>query len=143
MKLTSIAGKYLKPYQGLKLLLGGTLLEHESAGKYLKPYQGLKQIIELTRIQPSRRKIPKTLSGIETKQLLLDTLLPRCRKIPKTLSGIETVRLLVLRGFWRCRKIPKTLSGIETSCRPVAADRYSAGKYLKPYQGLKLGMASN
>ena len=38
-----------------------------SAGKYLKPYQGLKLSSGGSDIRPPlRRKIPKTLSGIET-----------------------------------------------------------------------------
>ena len=36
------------------------------AGKYLKPYQGLKQLIPYEKEISQRRKIPKTLSGIET-----------------------------------------------------------------------------
>jgi len=85
-----------------------------------------------------------------------------CRKIPKTLSGIETVRdaglevqangagkyLKPYQGLKRCRKrarketqrrrkIPKTLSGIETTHPPLADRYFPAGKYLKPYQGLK------
>ena len=60
------------------------------AGKYLKPYQGLKRCVQIFGIltTPSR-KIPKTLSGIETKALSGISLRSR-RKIPKTLSGIET-----------------------------------------------------
>jgi len=37
----------------------------------------------------------------------------------------------------RRRKIPKTLSGIETTHPPLADRYFPAGKYLKPYQGLK------
>ena len=38
------------------------------AGKYLKPYQGLKLLVALSRkFNYLRRKIPKTLSGIETR----------------------------------------------------------------------------
>ena len=36
------AGKYLKPYQGLKQWRLSTLQLRVNAGKYLKPYQGLK-----------------------------------------------------------------------------------------------------
>jgi len=61
------------------------------------------------------------------------------RKIPKTLSGIETLgvgtatadRLLL------SRKIPKTLSGIETLLPQTESPPNKAAKYLKPYQGLK------
>ena len=62
------AGKYLKPYQGLKHghreFMGFCI----NAGKYLKPYQGLKQrsVDGRTEITLTSRKIPKTLSGIET-----------------------------------------------------------------------------
>ena len=86
------AGKYLKPYQGLKrptclaaqtyrdcksrkipkTLSGIETFERDilgmggEAGKYLKPYQGLKQYEHLAPEVDSGRKIPKTLSGIET-----------------------------------------------------------------------------
>ena len=36
------------------------------AGKYLKPYQGLKLAAKYSPQRQTRRKIPKTLSGIET-----------------------------------------------------------------------------
>ena len=87
------------------------------AGKYLKPYQGLKRILALVlaRGHGIGRKIPKTLSGIET--------LPPCRH-PK--------------GDRKSRKIPKTLSGIETGGMLADTLLSEAGKYLKPYQGLKL-----
>ena len=40
----SMAGKYLKPYQGLKPSKLKDLIKfHCRAGKYLKPYQGLKR----------------------------------------------------------------------------------------------------
>ena len=35
------------------------------------------------------------------------------------------------------RKIPKTLSGIETQIQLENLGKHLAGKYLKPYQGLK------
>ena len=109
------AGKYLKPYQGLKLF--GTLIAlpilsrkipktlsgietritmgyrfyFTRAGKYLKPYQGLKLLSHLSPEGKCAlgRKIPKTLSGIETKDDRTHAIQVR-RKIPKTLSGIET-----------------------------------------------------
>ena len=91
MRIFYRAGKYLKPYQGLKpedcgelvtfnlgrkipKTLSGIetiawkiLMQLYRAGKYLKPYQGLKLLIHdrQTAVRPSR-KIPKTLSGIET-----------------------------------------------------------------------------
>ena len=60
----------------------------------------------------------------------------RSRKIPKTLSGIETFceQSLPLNPS---RKIPKTLSGIETELSKGLRLHRIAGKYLKPYQGLK------
>ncbi len=64
------------------------------AGKYLKPYQGLK---------PGPTSSPQLILG---------------RKIPKTLSGIET------------KNCSSAGLGIAISI--------GAGKYLKPYQGLKL-----
>ena len=86
------------------------------AGKYLKPYQGLK----LTQLLESFVPIPS-------------------RKIPKTLSGIET-SISSSSPTDYSRKIPKTLSGIETDIFPNGdtTAAVSAGKYLKPYQGLKL-----
>ena len=88
-----------------------------NAGKYLKPYQGLK--FYWKEDYPGARY---------------------CRKIPKTLSGIETDFFISASNFGVCRKIPKTLSGIETcqQCEFMAGDLMHAGKYLKPYQGLKL-----
>ena len=111
-----------------------------------------------------RRKIPKTLSGIETARVVVDApstftagkylkpyqglklceqdyqiiLSLSSRKIPKTLSGIETLASWSERSSPR-RKIPKTLSGIETGIIPKSAHPTGpkAGKYLKPYQGLK------
>ncbi len=61
-----------------------------------------------------------------------------CRKIPKTLSGIETQdSAMGAIESALSRKIPKTLSGIETTGVSVVTGPLSAGKYLKPYQGLK------
>ena len=39
------AGKYLKPYQGLKLCIHSLSACSCCAGKYLKPYQGLKRAV--------------------------------------------------------------------------------------------------
>ncbi len=68
MILRYLAGKNLKPYQGLK-----QELEHSAAaaaegraGKNLKPYQGLKLTSVAIGLPGNRRKKPKTLSGIET-----------------------------------------------------------------------------
>ena len=84
------------------------------------------------------RKIPKTLSGIETSKCRDAESDYCCRKIPKTLSGIETQVIDACLKYGYCRKIPKTLSGIETSGnRALSAPFRNAGKYLKPYQGLK------
>ena len=61
------AGKYLKPYQGLKLRGSSLNAGNSAAGKYLKPYQGLKLLRFIgVRFPKPSRKIPKTLSGIET-----------------------------------------------------------------------------
>ena len=135
-----------------------------NAGKYLKPYQGLKQQVTNLTTHPQGRKIPKTLSGIETQSNDCSILrgdagkylkpyqgLKRngcatnlkisapSRKIPKTLSGIETRRRQLCSSTQPSRKIPKTLSGIETNLRARLGfqQREPAGKYLKPYQGLK------
>ena len=66
----------------------------------------------------SRRKKPKTLSGIETQSPISARSRDRLnrRKKPKTLSGIETMNL-----------------GLLTNLEVTAP----AGKNLKPYQGLK------
>jgi len=66
------------------------------------------------RSHPISRKNPKTLSGIETQQQIMLSLKPKSRKNPKTLSGIET-------------------QGIGSQIGSIL----SAGKTLKPYQGLK------
>ena len=137
------AGKYLKPYQGLKLGLFRGLEDSHRAGKYLKPYQGLKQMLGSFYQTVESRKIPKTLSGIETPPSAFYAWTRTRRKIPKTLSGIETMRLVGDRTGERSRKIPKTLSGIETVQWFVQRFVQFAGKYLKPYQGLKLGNCSN
>ena len=61
------AGKYLKPYQGLKPIRSPGVNMKPLAGKYLKPYQGLKhKIVYIFLPTFLSRKIPKTLSGIET-----------------------------------------------------------------------------
>ena len=67
------------------------------------------------------------------------------RKIPKTLSGIETEENpeLSIEAIAQGRKIPKTLSGIETMHEDIFHFIISAGKYLKPYQGLKLSLVMN
>ena len=68
------------------------------------------------------------------------------RKIPKTLSGIETRTLVKLVKLVKLvsRKIPKTLSGIETLVGlGISVSHCFAGKYLKPYQGLKLVIIQN
>ena len=60
------------------------------------------------------------------------------RKIPKTLSGIETSHTARTLSMYLSRKIPKTLSGIETVILTIQNLKIGkAGKYLKPYQGLK------
>ena len=69
----AIAGKYLKPYQGLKRRGRAIQTKRDKAGKYLKPYQGLKQNISYPQKSLRCRKIPKTLSGIETGSLVATT----------------------------------------------------------------------
>ena len=109
------------------------------AGKYLKPYQGLKLAAKYSPQRQTRRKIPKTLSGIETQILGFHFCSEYVgRKIPKTLSGIETqIKGATSDFLLQSRKIPKTLSGIETNGGDLGGRRTKAGKYLKPYQGLK------
>ena len=50
----SVAGKYLKPYQGLKLyrIWHNLILYKIRAGKYLKPYQGLKPNLTVAQDKP-------------------------------------------------------------------------------------------
>jgi len=67
-----LAAKYLKPYQGLKPDGGAYKSRNGLAAKYLKPYQGLKRMPFIFANNLSAllsRKIPKTLSGIETTTL--------------------------------------------------------------------------
>ena len=118
--LRKLAGKYPKPYQGLKRNSqpGISLRPLATAGKYPKPYQGLKHVgCNPDILLRKGRKIPKTLSGIETITLVeLPSNIGSRRKIPKTLSGIET-RVKgpkQIKAKHPRRKIPKTLSGIET-----------------------------
>ena len=146
------AAKYLNPYQGLKPFVGYCKVCKGCAwaAKYLNPYQGLKH--QGDRIPPTNqasRKIPKSLSGIETLVIaasacsllaakylnpyqglkpLTPTWYPRVsnsRKIPKSLSGIETQCLLSLVSNGMGRKIPKSLSGIETNCWEATSTRCS------------------
>jgi hypothetical protein len=86
------------------------------------------------------RKNPKTLSGIETK---IDS---RCSvkflagKTLKPYQGLKQCSPYRMQYFSSklSRKNPKTLSGIETWIFSAPADSISsAGKTLKPYQGLK------
>ena len=64
------------------------------AEKYLKPYQGLKPNEISNSLQLTSRKIPKTLSGIETFKSSVAARIGPGRKKPKTLSGIETCDVL-------------------------------------------------
>ena len=86
-----------------------------AAGKYLKPYQGLKLTIGEADIDRFRRKIPKTLSGIETFVLGgIATLTSSAGKYLKPYQGLKPASSSqCVDGRYR-RKIPKTLSGIET-----------------------------
>ncbi len=61
------------------------------------------------------------------------------RKNPKTLSGIETDQPQHLNQGHCRRKNPKTLSGIETPVLVIheLMNELVVGKTLKPYQGLK------
>ncbi len=90
------------------------------AGKYLKPYQGLKLEFIIAAECPFifRRKIPKTLSGIETR---FPHAIPECEKQPRAGKYLKPYQGLKLR-----------LGIIDNKSRSLA------GKYLKPYQGLKL-----
>ena len=109
-----ISRKIPKTLSGIETQFPALGINHHHAGKYLKPYQGLKRKSARANARRMRRKIPKTLSGIETN----NTEPSLCRQY----SG---------------RKIPKTLSGIETDIVVDYIAKISAGKYLKPYQGLK------
>ena len=158
------AEKYLKPYQGLKPNIFLAISGHQSrkipktlsgiethgaaakeshkakpAKKYLKPYQGLKrkkqQLREVTVIK-KRRKIPKTLSGIETPQGGQVQQSAGAEKYLKPYQGLK-LEALGVPAPMGSRKIPKTLSGIETIVLIFGKIGLFAEKYLKPYQGLK------
>ena len=111
-----LAGKYLKPYQGLKHVYSNRSCSGAWAGKYLKPYQGLKLQ------NPINSRCPW-----------------RAGKYLKPYQGLkQAVISATTFKSWLSRKIPKTLSGIETNdVRAVFNQEKCAGKYLKPYQGLK------
>ena len=68
------AGKYLKPYQGLKqfsLTDSLDLQDAAGAGKYLKPYQGLKRDISLNRRRfPQAGKYLKPYQGLKLPSFL-------------------------------------------------------------------------
>ena len=66
-------------------------------------------------MKSDRRKIPKTLSGIETFAIEILKLLVQdfAGKYLKPYQGLKPGNLRMLADFLR-RKIPKTLSGIET-----------------------------
>ena len=133
------AGKYLKPYQGLKRSFWNPRSPCD-AGKYLKPYQGLKQNISRCSMLKyiTAGKYLKPYQGLKLNLNQQMLCLVASRKIPKTLSGIETKECNFTSSIFFCRKIPKTLSGIETPREPLFRPGFScAGKYLKPYQGLK------
>ena len=62
------------------------------------------------------------------------------RKIPKTLSGIETGGLVraAIGGVQRAGKYLKPYQGLKRFvCDDFDRTFFCAGKYLKPYQGLK------
>ena len=111
------------------------------AGKYLKPYQGLKH--DGCRHQASKtegRKIPKTLSGIETDAWFVTIGNDKAGKYLKPYQGLKPSGIdRFVGGDLPSRKIPKTLSGIETFFPFFCTISAGAGKYLKPYQGLKRG----
>ena len=107
------AGKYLKPYQGLKQRPPHFSWSFRPAGKYLKPYQGLKRSNRYELNLCLRRKIPKTLSGIET-----------------PCEGFA--RSPVFAG-----KYLKPYQGLKPTVLRQLLFLTKAGKYLKPYQGLK------
>ena len=85
----------------------------------------------------SRRKKPKTLSGIET--LPLPTRPASIREAGKNLKPYQGLKQQHLKSLHRIsgRKKPKTLSGIETQFFLRIGRQFNAGKNLKPYQGLK------
>ena len=61
------------------------------------------------------------------------------RKIPKTLSGIETLITDMVKYLCFCAgKYLKPYQGLKQLIRTIDELRDRAGKYLKPYQGLKL-----
>ena len=108
-----------------------------AVGKTLKPYQGLKLYRICQMLEQSSRKNPKTLSGIETWELLF---LPEWwtrRKNPKTLSGIETIKISVTFLPSSVGKTLKPYQGLKPLITSFKSWNACVGKTLKPYQGLK------
>ena len=60
------------------------------------------------------------------------------RKIPKTLSGIETHLLHLFAGIFYAGKYLKPYQGLKRDYNEIGYNGCFAGKHLKPYQGLKL-----
>jgi len=86
---TTHAAKYLKPYQGLKLNHTLSDTRYTIAAKYLKPYQGLKPKPAHWGGFAASRKIPKTLSGIETVQQERKNLNDDAAKYLKPYQGLK------------------------------------------------------
>ena len=74
------------------------MTNHIPAGKYLKPYQGLKRlnVDETELLEFLRRKIPKTLSGIETESRID---VDRCCHAGKYLKPYQGLKRRVLRSL--------------------------------------------
>ena len=85
-----------------------------------------------------RRKIPKSLSGIEThSQSWVERLWPAAKYL-NPYQGLKPDNETTAWNGGKCRKIPKSLSGIETvTVSPTKHWYRLAAKYLNPYQGLK------
>ena len=60
------------------------------------------------------------------------------RKKPKTLSGIETMLLLSAKNWGTAGKNLKPYQGLKQMTTFLLNRDFKAGKNLKPYQGLKL-----
>jgi len=104
----------------------------------------LKLVVDaMTQAIESRRKKPKTLSGIETDCSSSRKVLPpiTSRKKPKTLSGIETTKYIKTKVCERGRKKPKTLSGIETYCWSRCCSK-TGRKKPKTLSGIETGLVS-
>ncbi len=116
------AGKPIKPYQGLKLVLERTVLylKSSAAGKPIKPYQGLKPIIKM--LVPSKEskagKPIKPYQGLKLHTLIYPVGVLLAGKPIKPYQGLKQKIRFDIVEIGKGRKTHKTLSGIETEPLP-------------------------